>query len=101
MALLQKVDSADGSSVFDHLAQVVLKVRRLQQAAHICMQHACMQGTTRSNRWVLPPDPGGAAQQCSGPAGDVSVDQEDRASHGERRHRGRSSGMQPLRSIQC
>ena len=48
MALLQKVDSADGSSVFDHLAQVVLKVRRLHQAAHICMQHACMQGTTRS-----------------------------------------------------
>ena len=39
MALLQKVDSTDGSSVFDHLAQVVLKVRRLQPAG-TCM-HAC------------------------------------------------------------
>ena len=32
VALLQKVDSDDGASVFDHLAQVVLKVRRLQRA---------------------------------------------------------------------
>ena len=28
VALLQKVDSADGSSVFDHLARVVLRVSR-------------------------------------------------------------------------
>ncbi len=44
VALLQKVDSADGSSVFDHLARVVLRVSRVaRQSAHCRSATACMQ----------------------------------------------------------
>lgn len=40
VALLQKVDSADGTSVFDHLAKVVLKVRRLHRLRTPVCTHA-------------------------------------------------------------